>query len=402
MTDLFGEEFSDASVEAPERAVERRREARRRAQERRVQRRRNLITFVVMVGSMALLIGGAIVLIRPMFTDRDPSGEPVTDYPGPGSGEVEVVVNPGDTGADIGNTLVAADVVASVSAFTQAYTNNPQATQIQAGTYNLPQQIPAVDAVQALLDPDSRSDLTVTIPEGWRASQIYERVAARLDVPLDEVEDAADTLAAEDLPEEAEGEIEGWLFASTYTVQPDATADEVLHTMLDQTIAELERLEVPTEEWHEVLTTASILELEVNDEEHWGQVARVIENRLAGCSDDGTLGMDTTYAYALNKPAWEITRSEWQEDHPYNTRRVPGLPPTPIGSAGVPAIQAVLDPPEGNWCYFVTVNPDTGETRFTDDIDEHYENQELYRDWLAEQGEPTEGVEDGDEGEGEG
>ena len=390
MTDLFDEQFGTEETPAAETVTGQRRASRERAARRRAQRRRNAITFVVMVASIALLLGGAFVLIRPLF-QASPEEPEVTDFPGPGSGEVQVVVNTGDTGTDIGNTLVDANVVATVGAFTEAYNNNPQAVQIQAGTYTLREEMAAVDAVQALLDPGSRADLTVTIPEGWRATQIYERVAARLEVPLEDVEAAAEEFAASELPDAAEGEIEGWLFASTYTVETDTEPAELLQQMVDLTVRHLEDREVPEDEWQDTLIIASILELEVNNPEHWGQVARVVDNRLAGCSGDGTLGMDTTYAYGLNKPAWEITRSEWQEDHPYNTRRVAGLPPTPIGAPGEPAIDAVLNPPEGDWCYFVTVNPNTGETRFTDDIDEHRQNQELYREWLAQQ--------DGDEDE---
>lgn len=383
MTDLFDEEFGAEEPGSTATLTGRRRAAREEARRRRAQRRRNLITFVVMVVAIALLLGGAFVLIRPLW-ERSPDTT-VTDYPGPGTGEVEVVVNPGDSGTDIGHTLVEADVVATVGAFTEAYANNPNATQIQAGRYSLRQEMAAVDAVQALLDPASRSDLTVTIPEGWRASQVYERVAVRLDVPLEDVENAASRVAEEYLPEQAEGEIEGWLFAYTYTVDPDTSPQGLLEDMVDQTVRMLQDRQIPEEEWQETLTIASILELEVNNPEHWGQVARVVENRLEGCSGDGTIGMDTTYAYGLDKPAWEITRDEWQEPHPYNTRRVPGLPPTPIGSPGQPAMDAVADPPEGDWCYFVTVNPDTGETRFTDDLDEHRQNQQEYRDWLAQQ-----------------
>jgi len=398
VTDLFEDEFGRPPAEDPEGGMEHRRAVRRRAQQRKAQqRRRNVITFVVMLAAMALLIGGAIVLIRPMLIADEAPEETITDYPGPGSGEVEVIINPGDSGGQIGQTLVDADVVATVPAFTQAYNNNQQATQIQAGTYTLQEEMAAVDAVQALLDPASRSDLTVTIPEGWRASQIYERIAARLDVPVSDVEESAAEVTSDSLPDEADGEIEGWLFASTYTIESDGTAEEILEQMVQRTEEVLEDREVDPQDWHELLVRASIVEAEVFTDEDRGRVATVLDNRIAGCSDDGFHGMDTTLAYALEKPAYEITQSEWGTDHPYNGRTRAGLPPTPIGSPSAESIDAVLDPPEGDWCYFVTVDPDSGETRFTADIDEHYQNQQEYRDWLADQGESTEGVEE-DEG----
>src|SRR5690625_7041988 len=104
--------------------MEHRRAVRRRAQQRKAQqRRRNVITFVVMLAAMALLIGGAIVLIRPMLIADEAPEETITDYPGPGSGEVEVIINPGDSGGQIGQTLAAADGVGAAPACNPAHTN---------------------------------------------------------------------------------------------------------------------------------------------------------------------------------------------------------------------------------------------------------------------------------------
>ncbi len=353
---------------------------------KRAQRRRNVMTFVVMIVSLSLLIGGAIVLLRPLFSG-DSGEQEVTDYPGPGSGSVEVVVNPGDTGNDIAQTLEGANVIATARAFTTAYTNNERATQIQAGTYTLSEEMSASGAIEALLDPGNRTDITVTIPEGWQASQIYDRIAATLDVSVEDVEEVATQVADESLPEQAGGEIEGWLFASTYTIEADSGAQELLESMINRTVSAFEEREIPEDDWEEVLIKASIVEMEVVNSDERGMVARVIENRLEGCSGDGRIGMDPTYAYGLGKPAYEITRQEWTENHPYNTRTTAGLPPTPISSPNMESIDAVLSPPDGDWCYFVTVNPDTGETRFTDDPDEHQRNQEEFRQWRDSRGE---------------
>src|SRR5699024_11369972 len=238
------------------------------------------------------------------------------------------------------------------------------------------------DAVRALLDPASRADMMITVPEGTQAQDIYERISALLQVDTSEVEDAADDVAANYLPDEAGGHIEGWLLASTYNVTPEDTPKSILNSMVDRTVKALDKLEVPREKREKMLTIASIIEAEVVLPKDRGKVARVVINRLDGCSGDGTLGMDSTYAYGLGIPASQITQEQWQADHPFNTWTVPGLPPTPINSPGQAAIEAALDPPVGKWCYFVTVNLDTGQTRFTDDPGEHQENRELAREWL--------------------
>lgn len=362
--------------------------------ERRHRRRRRttVLSFVVMVVLFgALVVAGLVVGPRVVEAVR---GTPAPDFPGPGSGSVTVEVSEGDTGRDIAATLVAAGVVASEEAFVDAYNANPGATSIQVGAYELLEEMKAADAVAALIDPANRAELTITVAEGLRASQVYERIASVTGIPIADVEAAAKDTEAIGLPAEAGGNVEGWLGAATYTVRKDATAADILAQMIDQTLTILDDRDVPADQRQDVLIKASIVEKEVNDPDDYGRVARVIENRLQPDSPTaGTLGMDSTLAFGLDKSGLDLTRAELESDHPYNTRVHAGLPPGPIGSPGTPAIDAVLDPPAGDWVYFVTVDPDTGETRFTASYEEHLANQALYRQWLEQHASasPTEG-----------
>lgn len=371
MTDLFS---GDPNEHTPPTRTARRRQHRRRA-----DRRKNIVTFIVMLGALGLLIGGAFIFVKPLVSGMGESES--NDFPGPGAGSVDVMINEGDTGAAIGATLVDAGVVKTGEAFKAAYNANPNATSIQAGTYALPQEMKAVDAVAALLDSAYRADLQITIPEGWTSAQVYERVATNLEIPIEDVEEAAATVG-ERLPSSADGDLEGWLAPSTYTVPPGSSARDVLGQMVTRTEETLEELNAPEDEQQELITKASIVEKEV-PEKYRTKVARVIENRLEGCSGDGTLGMDTTLVFAFGKQYSEIPEDELRES-PFNTRINPGLPPTPIGSPSKGAIEAMLDPADGNWCYFVTVNLETQETIFTDSQEEHKENQAKYREYLEE------------------
>ncbi len=369
MTDLF-----PGGIEPPQSRSELRQQRRRKA-----QRRKTIISFVVMIVALGLLIGGAWFFIKPLFSSM--GAKESDDFPGPGTGAAEVIVAEGDTGTDIGRTLVDSGVVKTVDAFTSAYRANPSATSIQSGTYELPREMKAVDAVAALLDSSYRVDIRITIPEGWTARQVYARVADLMDLPLEEVEAAAEEVGAS-LPSDAEAELEGWLAPSTYTVTPGEGAQDVLTQMVDRTKKTLSDLDVAGDDQQEVITKASIVEKEVPDQ-YRAQVARVIENRLAGCSGDNSLGMDTTLVYAFGKQYSEISKEE-RESSPYNTRIHPGLPPTPIGSPSADAIKAVLEPAAGDWCYFVTINLETEETLFTASIEEHNQNQAKYREYLEE------------------
>ena len=128
-----------------------------------------------------------------------------------------------------------------------------------------------------------------------------------------------------------------------------------------------------------MLIKASIVEAEVNKSDYYGKVSRVIENRLA---QDMSLGMDSVVAYGLGIRGTELTNAQLNDSsNPYNVRIHKGLPPSAIGNPGDSAIKAVLEPEEGNWLYFVTVNLDTGETKFTDSDAQFEEYVKELRQW---------------------
>jgi UPF0755 protein len=142
---------------------------------------------------------------------------------------------------------------------------------------------------------------------------------------------------------------------------------------------------VSEEEWHTVLTKASLVQAEARYDDDFGKVARVIENRLAGVGTEGgqpmPLQFDSTISYVTGKSTVSTTTEDRQTANPYNTYLNTGLTPTPINSPGDHAITAVLSPTPGPWLFFVTVNTETGETRFAETYAEHQENVKAWQDW---------------------
>ncbi|GMA31358.1 endolytic transglycosylase MltG [Litorihabitans aurantiacus] len=374
MTDLFGDEKAPAPGESQEGRRARRAPAPRPGGGNR--RRRSLASFLVMVVILGGLTILAVRVIPPLFESvADPSPSQ-TDYPGPGQGSVVVDIPEGSSGAAIGQILQQAGVVATVDAFTSAHTANANANSIQPGAYDLPMEMRASDAVNALLDPNRRADTRITIPEGWRSDQVYQRIAESLGVELSEVEAAAQDYAALGLEgppntnPEALDPMEGFLYPSTYVVPPGGGPADLLKQMYDRSIAELDALAVAPEDRLRVLTEASIAAREV-PAESYGQVTRVIENRLLpeNVGDFPTLGMDSTLRYSWDRqnPGVQLPGDEHNTNpDPYNTRLNPGLPPSPIGAVDNVAMAAAVDPEEGPWLYFVTVNLCSEETKFTD------------------------------------
>lgn len=295
------------------------------------------------------------------------------DYTGQGQGEVVVEIPEGAGGQQIATILAEQDVVASAEAFYQLAIADERLALIQPGFYQVRSQMSAEWAMRELSDTGNRVEGKVAIPEGARVAQMPELVSAGSEIPAEDVEAALDDPSELGLPDEAEDNPEGYLFPATYTVQPGTTAVKLLQQMVARTLeveAELEideRSEALGYDKEEILTIASILEYEVATDD-FGQASRVIYNRL---EVGEALRMDSTVHYISGR-AGDVftTEAERDSDSPYNTYRFAGLPPGPIGSPGAAAIEAALNPVEGEWMYFVA-DPETGETTFTNTYAEH-------------------------------
>ncbi|MCC2333197.1 endolytic transglycosylase MltG [Cellulomonas wangsupingiae] len=384
VTELFGGERAASAPGAPEPRRRSRASGRKREERMRKQRRRRSISVLVVA---LVLVGGAAYVVfslmgGSLFGGTSASQE-VTDYDGPGRpGAPPVVISAGDSGAAMATTLHEAGIVASQDAFRAAFDANPDAALIQPGTYQLLLEMKAEDAVRALLDPKSRVSMKVTIPEGFTAEQIFTRINEVTLISIDELRAAAADPAAIGLPAEAGGQVEGWLFATTYQIEPDTSAAAVLGQMVTKTVETLTAKGVPQDQWGVVLTKASLVEREAKADGDRPMMARAIQNRL----DRGmTLDIDAAVAYGLKIPGTQLTSEHTQDpSNPFNTYKHVGLPPTPIASPGVTSIDAVLNPAQGDWVFWVAINLDTGETRFAETYDEHQENVALLRQWQAE------------------
>lgn len=357
----------------------------RRERRRRRRKRRGFGSFLAVVLSLAVVGGiayGAVTFGREWLGELFAGP---ADYDGPGQGSVEVTIPEGATIRQIGNILVDADVVASSDAFVDAAQDHPDGLSIQAGDYTLMQQMNSADAVEALLGATAIVG-RVTIPEGFRTEQVVARIAEESDFTEEELNAAIERASELGLPEYAEGFTEGFLFPATYDIRPDTTAESLIQTMINRFIQAAEdvdleaRAEAAGHSPLEVVTMASIIQREVRHVEDMTNVAEVIYNRLSGeCAAVGVpeqrLQMDSTVHYALNSYETVFTTEEERAtDSPYNTYRNSGLPPGPIAMPGEDALNAALAPSGEDYCYFVTVDLESGETRFAVTEAEHQAN----------------------------
>lgn len=185
--------------------------------------------------------------------------------------------------------------------------------------------------------------------------------------------------------------LEGYLYPTTYEVELGADPKAVIIKMVNQFRS------VWQPEWdvqarkigksrHEIVTIASLIENESKVAEERALVASVIQNRL----DRGiTLGIDATNVYIaklLNRWDGIIHKSDVEVDHPYNTRKIYGLPPGPISSASKSAFEAALQPAKTDFIYYVlNVEKGDGSHHFYATSSGFAEGKAAYQKWLAKQ-----------------
>lgn len=368
MTDLFEAEATTTSTLDLRRL--------QRAQRRATRRKWTLVISSVALVLFAIGASTAWNFASSLITEDE---NVVADYEGAGTGTVTVIVNPGDSGRDMAKTLYEAGVVASEEAFIIAYNANPNSTNIKPGHYFMAREMKASYAVEFLLDPDRRDVRKITVPEGNTLQYYFQKIADLTGYEVSDVEAAAADHAAIGLPAEANGNLEGWLFPSTYSFNPGVTPTDVLSAMVAQTIRVLDQNGVPAERRNEILTMASLIEREAKLDVDRPMIAGVIKNRL----DDGMrLQLDATVKYVAPSEGAFVSEEDKQIDSPYNTYKYTGLPPGPIAGAGEKSIQAAMNPAEHDYMYYVTVDLLSGETRYAVTYAEHLENVKILNAWI--------------------
>ena len=351
----------------------------------RGQRRRPRVGAIIVVLVALLAVGGAGVAGWNFFGDRvlDVLGLRDDDYEGEGDGtEVQFAILPGDTGTDIGERLAEAGIVKTADAFVRAVLARPEEPSFIPGTYTMQQRMSASSAVVALLNEANRVESTVTIPEGTLAVGVYALIEQSLGIPVAELEAAAADPQSFGLPAEADS-LEGFLFPATYTFEPGVDARQVLETMVARMDRALAEHGVAADDRWDVIRLAALVEKEARMPDDFPKVARVFLNRI----DEGMLlQSDATVTYDTGASHRVTTTDEERADaaNPYNTYVHPGLPVGPISNPGDRAIDAAVNPADGPWLYFVTVNLDTGETVFSTTYEEHLAAVDRWLAWMEE------------------
>ena len=333
---------------------------------------------LLVIGSLlvlcVVLVVSAYLWYKQALTAVDPSD----------ASHIGIVIQPGTGPSQIGDLLAENGLIRSSLAF-DIYTREKGVRgNLQAGNYSLSPSDDLATIVEQLQNAQADTFNVTLYPGGRLFDNSDKPVAEKHDVRTalvragfssQEIEQAltADYTShplLKSKPKDAD--LEGYIYGDTYNLPVGSSAQEVLRRAMDEMYAVITDLELETAfakqglNLYEAITLASIVQAEVPSSDDQRQAAQVFLKRL---EIGMLLGSDVTYQYIADKLG--VPR-DYNLDNPYNTRKYGGLPPGPISNPGKSALQAVANPAEGDYLYFVA--GEDGKTYFARTNEEHEQN----------------------------
>lgn len=344
---------------------------------KRVRKRRRTVIFLIVLALFAAVVIFLVQAIKPML-----GGFQAADYPGPGTGTVQIMVPDGASARTVATDLRTQDVVASEQAFLDALAAANGTGSLQPGSFDMRKQMKASDAVKVLMAGDKSKVHYAAIAQNLRINETLEQLAKGTGIPLAEFQKLANEPKLFGLPAQSKN-LEGYLTPGEYRFPIELDAKGVLAEMVDATKKNLTAAGVPTADQYRVLTIASIIEFEGN-EANYAKISGAIENRINNPNGEtrGFLQSDATVAYGLGIKSYNLSQAQKDDKaNLYNTYANPGLPVGPIGSPAATAIEAAAHPETNPYYFWVTVNLKTGETLYAATYADHLKNVAQYTAW---------------------
>ncbi len=254
--------------------------------------------------------------------------------------------------------------------------------KIIAGNYiiNRTMTIPEISRFITLEGNTLPGYVSVTFPEGWDSKKMAERLSAN---GFDGEEFSRLVSNPKDIKDEygflrdsSAQSLEGYLFPDTYFFYKDSDARHIIKKMLDNFDKKLEaglkeEIHRQNKTIREILTMASILEMEVRSQEDREVVSGIFWNRI---KIGQPLQSDITLTYVLGIKKKQYSLDDTRVSSPYNTYIHAGLPPGPISDPGLSAMRAAVYPAQTEYLYFLS-DQETGKTVFAKTFEEHKINK---------------------------
>jgi len=322
--------------------------------------------------------------------------------------QVTVVIPEGSSGASIIQLLLEEGVIHSTADFRQAVSQQNADQSLRCGTYTFSTGSDPAEVVRQLVAGPNSSEGQLQVPEGLTLTKTADLVEDSLGISSkDFIKQAKAANYVDEFPflsdaAKSKGTLEGYLYPKTYDFAGrELTADTVIRLMLAQYQSEVDALDFASAESalqsrynlkisdYDILKVASIIEKEAINEDDRPKVSSVFYNRL---SVDKALESDATMGYVTGGA---VSADDLKEDSPYNTYLYKGLPPTPICSPSLWAIEAAMEPADTKYYYFFIIEDGTYSNHtFSETYEEH---DKKYAAALKEMGVLTGDESDADE-----
>ena len=294
---------------------------------------------------------------------------------------IHIKIQGGMSTAEIADALAEKNVISNSFKFRLLSRLRGYDNQMKPGTYVFREGM-ADDEVFAKILNGEKQIMTFTIPEGFTVKDIAKRLYS-LDIADEEdFLKAAENFAPYDYMKKHKNVFyatEGFLFPDTYTVESDASIEDILKVMAANFDNRLtpdirSRAKEKNLSIYDLAILASLVEKEVRYPEDRAVVAQVFFKRL---QLNMPLQTDASLQYLMDAPKEDVSIEDTKIDSPYNTYQYAGLPPGPVANAGMEAIEAVLNPADTDYLYFVADRQ--GHNHYAATYDEHLELVNQYR-----------------------
>ncbi len=326
----------------------------------------------------------ALVLVANVVANAVSGGGPAV-VPGQ---PATVSIAPGSSATTIYRTLSDAGVVAYGDI--EAATRQANAeSRLQPGTYAFVTGMNPSEVLRLLLEGGTTDDSrTVTVVEGWTVDRIIERLS---EVTEFEESDFHTALASGAVtspllpPPSPDTSVtqrwDGLFYPAKYQIPEGIRPAEILQIMSDEMVRRYESMDwAPIADMdltrYETLILASLIERESGTDADRPLISSVLHNRLG---IDMRLQIDATVIYALGENPGRVLAEHLQIDSPYNTYKIDGLPPTPIGTVSEASLRAALAPADTDYLFYVLASPD-GSHAFAVTYEDHQANVQAAKD----------------------
>ncbi|MFK2824454.1 endolytic transglycosylase MltG [Bacillus sp. B190/17] len=265
---------------------------------------------------------------------------------------------------------------------------------LQAGEYTFTPSMTMDELIRSLKTGKviGQGEVKLTVPEGYQLTQIAAIISKETGRPANEIfqlmNDQSfikemmtkypELLTEEILAKNIKYPLEGYLYPATYHYgSKEKPVKEIVEDMLKKTDSVLVqyRTSMAAKQMtvHQLLTMSSLIEEEATEKADRRKISSVFYNRLA---INMPLQTDPTVLYALGKHKKRVLYEDLKVESPYNTYKVKGLTPGPIGNSGISSMEAALNPEDTEFLYFLA-SP-SGDVYYTKTLEEHNKLKEKY------------------------